>query len=107
MFSPEGKPAAMGDAALAREARERRVVMSMPVLSDVYGPVGGSELIALMPDQMVRRVAALVGLEIYAPPMPIEPVQIMMIWNRRYSAWPAHAWLCSQIEALSRPFDEG
>lgn len=91
LFSPEGKPAAVGDATLARVGRGRRVVMTMPVFSGVYGPGGGSELIALMPDQMARRVAASVGLEIYAPPMPIEPVQIMMIWNRRYSAWPAHA----------------
>ncbi len=107
LFSPEGKLKATGDAALARLGRERRVVMTMPVFSGVYRAVAGSDLLALLPDQLARHVAASVGLEIYAPPMPIEPAQIVMIWNRRYSAWPAHVWLRDQIEALLRPLDEG
>lgn len=103
LFSPEGKPKAMGDAALARVGRERRVVMTMPVFSGVYRAVAGSDLIALLPDQLARQVAPSVGLEVFAPPMPIEPAQIIMIWNRRYSAWPPHVWLRDQIEGLLRP----
>ena len=106
LFSPEGKSHAMGDAALARVGRERRVVMTMPVFSGVYRAVAASDLIALLPTQLAQQIASTVGLDVYAPPMSIDKAQITMIWHRRYSAKPAHAWLRDQISILLAPLDE-
>ncbi|MBW3098525.1 LysR family transcriptional regulator [Pseudohoeflea coraliihabitans] len=106
LFSPEGKPKAMGDAALKAVGRERRVVMTMPVFSGVYRAVAGSDLIALLPSQLARHVADAAGLDVFIPPMPMQPVAVCMIWHRRYSASPAHLWLRGQIAALLADLDE-
>ncbi len=106
LFSPEGNSKAMGDAALAKVGRERRVVMTMPVFSGVYRAVAGSDLIALLPTALAKRVAGTVGLDIYRPPMPVPTARLSMIWHRRYSASPAHEWLRNQIAELLSPLDE-
>lgn len=97
LFSPEGKLAATGDVALARVGRQRRVVMTMPVFSGVYGAVSESDLIALLPHQLARHVANRFGLDIFVPPMPVDTVEIIMVWRKRSTASPGNQWLRSQI----------
>ncbi len=106
LFSPEGNSKAMGDAALAKVGRERRVVMTMPVFSGVYRAVAGSDLIALLPTALAERVAETVGLDIYRPPIPVPTARLSMIWHRRNSASPAHKWLRNQVAELLSPLDE-
>jgi DNA-binding transcriptional LysR family regulator len=106
LFSPEGRLRAMGDAALAAVGRERRVAMTLPVFSGVYRAVSSSDLIALMPVQLARAVAPGAGLAIYDPPMPIEPVLIVAVWHRRFTAAPAHVWLRDRVAELLRPGSE-
>ena len=106
LFSPEGKLKAMGDAALARVGRERRVVMTMPVFSGVYRAVSESDLIALLPTPLARRVAPKAGLRIYRPPIVIEPATIAMIWHKRSTATPEHRWLRELIAGILAPLDE-
>ncbi len=106
LFSPEGNSRAMGDAALAKLGRERRVVMTLPVFSGVYRAVAGSDLIALLPTALANRVAKKVGLDVYRPPMPVPTAQLSMIWHRRYSSNPEHVWLRQQIADLLVPLDE-
>lgn len=100
LFSPEGNARAMGDAALARVGRERRVVMTLPVFSGVSRAVAGSDLIALLPAQLAHHLAPSVGLDVFEPPMAIDLVTISMIWHRRYASSPAHVWLREQIAVL-------
>lgn len=105
VFSPEGNSRSLGDAALERVGRSRRVVMTMPVFSGVYRAVAGSDLVALLPVQMAREVAPFVGVEIYRPPMPVLNAQLCMVWHRRNSANPAHIWMRDQIAKLLAPLD--
>lgn len=107
LFSPEGNSRAMGDDALAKLGRERRVVMTMPVFSGVYRAVAGSDLIALLPSALAYHVAHAAGLEVYEPPMPVPTAHINLIWHRRFSASPQHIWLRAQINDLLAPLDEG
>lgn len=106
LFSPEGNRMAMGDAAMAKVGRERRVVMTMPFFSGVYRAVAGSDLIALLPTALAHHVSKPAGLSIYRPPVPVPTVQLSMIWHRRYSASLAHAWLRDQIADLLSSLDE-
>lgn len=103
VFSPEGNLRAMGDAALARIGRERRVIMTMPVFGGVSNAVAGSDLVALLPEQLARKVSPRLGLDIYNPPMPLKPALICMIWHKRNSSDPAHRWLREVVlKLLSR-----
>jgi DNA-binding transcriptional LysR family regulator len=106
LFSPAGNASAMGDAALAKLGRKRRVVMTMPVFSGVYHAVGQSDLIALLPTQLARHVAQKNGLDVYLPPMPIDAATITMIWHRRYAASLDHLWFRDQIVELLAALDE-
>lgn len=106
LFSPEGNSKAMGDDALARVGRARRVVLSMPVFSGVYRAVAGSDLIALMPSALAEHVAPTAGLEVYRAPMPMPVVQLVMVWSRRNSASPSHVWMRDQIARLLEPLDD-
>ena len=105
LFSPEGNLRAMGDAALSKVGRERRVVMTMPVFSGVYRAVSESELIAILPIQLAQTVAPYAGLTVYKAPIEIPTVQIVMIWHRRYSNSPAHVWVRDLIAELLAPLD--
>ena len=107
LFSPEGKLSAAGDVALSRVGRQRRVVMTMPVFSGVYGAVSESDLIALLPHQLAMQIAHKFGLNIFVAPMEIDMVEIIMIWHRRSNASPGHRWLRSLIADILQPLDDG
>ncbi len=100
LFSANGKRHAQGDVALANVGRQRRVVMTSPVFSGVYRAVAGSDLIALLPATLARRVAPTVGLDIFLPPVTVPTTTIIMAWHRRMNADPAHKWLRQQITEL-------
>jgi DNA-binding transcriptional LysR family regulator len=105
LFSPEGKLKAMGDAALARVGRERRVVMTMPVFSGIYRAVAESDLIALIPTQLAHQIGPKLGLGVYEPPMPVDPALITMIWHKRSTATPEHRWLRDLISEILTPLN--
>ncbi|SEF87144.1 DNA-binding transcriptional regulator, LysR family [Jhaorihella thermophila] len=105
LFSPEGKSHGIGDEALARVGRERRVVMTLPVFSGVCRAVAQSDLIALIPEQLARRVAPVLGLSIHAPPMEVPEASLALVWHRRATRTPAHRWLRDQIAMLLAPLD--
>lgn len=107
LMSPEGKLKALGDAALARIGRERRVVMTMPFFNGVYRAVAESDLVSLIPQQLARRMAPLVGLDIYHAPIPVDPALLYMIWHKRSSGNPAHRWLRELIARLLLPLNDG
>lgn len=106
LFSPEGNSKAMGDAALAKVGRERRVVMTMPVFSGVYRAVAGSDLIALLPTALAQHVANAAGLCVYRAPMLVPTAQLCMIWHRRHSGNASHFWIRDQIADLLSSLDE-
>lgn len=55
-FSVEGGTTLMGDAALARVGRRRRIAMTLPSFYSVHSAVAGSDHIALVPQQMANRL---------------------------------------------------
>lgn len=106
LFSPEGKLSAMGDDALARVGRARHVAMTMPVFSGVCRVVSESDLIALIPDQLARKVAAGFGLQVFRPPMLIAPALIVGVWHKRADRTPMAAWMRQRVFDLLKPLDQ-
>lgn len=103
LFSTEGRPSAVGDVALAKVGRKRHVAMTLPVFGAVCRAVAESDLIALVPIQMALKLSAVLGLEVYRQPIPVEPVDLVMVWPRRRTADPAHAWLRELIRSVLEP----
>lgn len=105
LFSPEGKLQAMGDAALHKVGRERRVVMTMPSFYGVCRAVAESDFVALIPQQLAHALGPKLGLDVYEPPMPMELPLIGMIWHRRLTRAPAHRWMRGIIAELMKPLN--
>ncbi len=105
LFSNIGQPQGAGDQVLEQIGRERRVVMTLPFFYGIFSAVAESDLVALVPEQMTDRLASPLGLDVYEAPVPIPPIDLSMIWNRRSSANPAHRWLRDQIAEILAPID--
>ncbi|WP_259942377.1 LysR family transcriptional regulator [Sulfitobacter sp. M368] len=107
LFSPEGNLAAMGDAALARVGKCRQVAVTVPVFSGVCRAVSESDLIALVPAQLAKKVAKAFGLHVFKPPMKIEPALIIGVWHKRSENAPMASWMRSQVFKLMKGLDSG
>ena len=105
LFSTEGNPKGLGDEALARIGRERSVAMTLPVFSGVYRAVASLDLIALLPSALAHRIAKSANLNVFEPPIPVDPVRLVLIWHRRFSESPPHLWLRSRIIELLHPLN--
>lgn len=105
VFSPEGKLKAMGDTALMRIGRERRVVMTLPVFGGICNTVADSDLVALLPEPLALKMAGRLGLGIYCAPISIDPAQICMMWHKRNAGHPAHRWLRDMVMQVLSPLD--
>lgn len=103
LCSPDGKFHGLGDAALAREGRARRVVMSVPVFEGVLQVVASSDLIALYPRDLAQHRGQAAGIALYAPPISIMPPQLCMIWHQRHNGDPAHVWLRGIVRDILAP----
>ena len=107
LLSPDGKLKAMGDAALARAGRERRVAVSVPFFSGVVAIASRTDAIALMPVQLARSPAVSAHLDTYAAPIDLPVPLLVMIWHRRSDTTPAHVWLRDTIARFMLPLNDG
>lgn len=106
LCSPDGKLKGLGDAALGRVGRQRRVVMTLPVFSGVCNAVAASDLIALLPNSLALHVAPQLGLDLYRAPIALPVVTLNMVWHRRHAHAPAHCWLRDQLRQALAPLDD-
>ncbi len=97
VFSPEGKIKAMGDAALMRMGRERRVMMTMPAFGGICNAVSVSDLIALLPEPLATKMSPRLGLDIYYAPMALDKAHLQMVWHKRNTGHAGHRWLRNLI----------
>ena len=104
-FSSEGKFDGIGDQALRKIGRTRRVVMTLPVFYGVWNAVLKSDLIGLLPDALAHDVAEREGLDVFLPPIQVGPQRLIMLWHSRYDSDPGHKWLRAQVTSLMRPLD--
>lgn len=103
LCSPEGKYRGLGDAALERAGRTRRVVLSVPSFEGVLRAVVTSDLVALLPRDLAERYAASETVTVYASPIPIATPLLYMIWHRRLTGYPPHAWMRGVVRGILAP----
>lgn len=106
IFSPEGHMTAVGDAALARVGRERRVVLTLPFFGTIFRLVSQTDLVALMPAQMADHLAPHSSFDVYQPPVPVTSPLMVATWHRRNDRNAAHCWLRQHIFRILAPYRE-
>jgi DNA-binding transcriptional LysR family regulator len=86
------------DQALAGLGLKRQVVLSAASFLFVPDIVGRSDLVALVPERLVKGRAA--GLLVLPPPLPIDGFDIAMVWHERNQGHAAQQWLREQVLAV-------
>ncbi|HEX2011373.1 MAG TPA: LysR family transcriptional regulator [Roseateles sp.] len=84
------------DEALARSGLARRVVLSVPHFLFVMAALAGTELVAMLPERLVRDMP---GLQLVEPPLELPGYEMSMLWHERVHRDPAQQWLREQIAA--------
>ncbi len=95
MVSPDGGGFyGITDQALADVRLTRRVVLSVPHFLFVISVLAQSDLVAMLPERLVRNQPLLQQLE---PPLAVPGFEMTMLWHERSHRDPAHRWLREHI----------
>ncbi len=78
------------DEALALAGMQRRVVLSVPHFLFVTSAVASTDLVAMLPERLVRGVPAL---QVVVAPVEVPGYEMSMLWPERVHRDPAHRWL--------------
>jgi DNA-binding transcriptional LysR family regulator len=102
LVRPSGDSGSLLDELLARRKINRRISMSVTQLISAFFLVESSDLITAVfrstADYCIRRA----GLRLVARPLPLDPVQITMVWHAGTSDLPAHRWMRQQLADICR-----
>lgn len=91
MVSPDGGGFfGVTDDTLAGVGMTRRVVLSVPHFLFVRGVLESTDLVAMLPERLVRDSTTL---QIVAPPVDVPGYEMSMLWDERSHRDPAHQWL--------------
>lgn len=79
------------DQTLAGLGYQRHVAMSTQSYAMAPALVAGTDLVCTLPERMLKQFAS--TLDIFPPPLPLQPITINMYWHPKNSQDPANAWL--------------
>ncbi|WP_414476615.1 LysR substrate-binding domain-containing protein, partial [Klebsiella pneumoniae] len=66
------------------------VVLSVPHFLFMLETLRNSDLVAVLPERLVRGQS---GLEVVEPPLAVAGFEMLMLWHERWHRDPAHQWL--------------
>jgi len=102
LVSFSGRPFGFIDEALAGLGRRRRIVLTVNQFFTAGQVVAGSDLLTVLPRHFVDISMAHAGsLTLRELPFAVPPVHVDLLWHRRQSHAPAHAWLRGAVIAAS------
>ena len=97
IVSPDGGGfVGVTDDALKAAGASRRVALSVPHFLFVMTAVASTDLVAMLPERLMRGASALQAVE---PPVEVPGYEMSMLWHERVHRDPAHQWLRDRIAA--------
>lgn len=102
LHSLSGKTVGNVDAALAAINRSRHVALSLPHFFSIAQTVATSRMIATYPERLAAKLAPVLGLRHYRPPVELAPISLAMNWHRRNDSEAGHAWLRQRLMSLAQ-----
>ncbi|MEJ7932495.1 LysR family transcriptional regulator [Ramlibacter sp. AN1015] len=98
---------ALLDQRLASQGRSRRIVLSKPTFLGVPFIVEATDLLATLPERVARGFARFTKVDIFDPPLALEPLNVVLLWHERTHTNPLHRWFRQQVvELCAGPLDE-
>lgn len=91
---------ALVDDALANVNMKRRIVLSKPTFLGVPFVIAKTDLIATLPERLVQRFTDMAPVRIFQPPLPLEALNVVLMWHDRTHNNPLHRWLRELLAKL-------
>ena len=88
-----GRPRGFVDEALAREGRERQVMLTVNQFSTAARVVHESDLLTVLPRSFVPASGLADGLAVRPFPGTLPPIEVSLLWHRRHERDAAQRWL--------------
>jgi DNA-binding transcriptional LysR family regulator len=98
--SPDGLGTSIVDAILAARGLRRRIALVLPNSAGIPFVVAATDLIATLPNRIVRGLVPMSNVRMLTPPLPDVEVSPHMFWHRRTHADPLQVWLRAAILAI-------
>lgn len=102
IVSLEGDLHGVADRALAAQGLSRRVVAAVPFFLPALAAVAGSDMLATLPERLVRSQAARFGLRRARPPIALRSFRVSAVWHRRQARSGRREWLLGQVRQALR-----
>jgi len=90
------------DAALSARSLRRYAAVSVPSLLPIPWLVAQTDLIATVPEMLLELLPEHLPLSRHAPPIPIDPVSVSLVWHERTHDDPAQKWLRENVREICR-----
>ncbi|MCB9760136.1 MAG: LysR family transcriptional regulator [Alphaproteobacteria bacterium] len=81
------------DRALSRHGLSRTVAVALPHFSAIPLAVAETDGVATVTERLARAAAATLPLDLHPPPLPLDPLEVRLVWHRRAEGDPAVAFL--------------
>jgi DNA-binding transcriptional LysR family regulator len=100
MYNVEGRRAIPEDD-LDDAGCSRSVVATATGFATMPFMLAGTDLVAVIPQRLARRVATAADIRILEPEMPLRPLLQSAFWHARRDRDPGHVWLREQMAAVA------
>ena len=89
--------ASIADEHLARNGHDRKIVASTETFATAPFLLRGTPLVTLVPRRLGERLREPADVKLIEPPFDLPPLREKLLWNPRFTASAAHAWLRTQM----------
>lgn len=90
------------DNELAASGRERDIAIKLSSFVAAIRVVERTELIATIPSMLVDKYAPGANLQVFDPPIGLQPIPIYLVWHQRTHHNPAYQWIRELVAHLVR-----
>ncbi|MCM3883338.1 LysR family transcriptional regulator [Frankia sp. R82] len=80
----------------------RRVAATASSMVTMAFLLAGTDLVAVLPERLARRVAVAAEIRLLEPEMQLQPLRESAYWHARRARDPGHVWLREQLFAVAR-----
>ncbi|MBF0341233.1 MAG: LysR family transcriptional regulator [Magnetococcales bacterium] len=99
-FYPRGMTSTVVDEALANLGRSRSIKARLYSLGVIPFMVAESDVMAVVPDRVARRLAKPLGLSFAPVPVSTPPLRMAIAWHPRTEKSPPNIWLREEVKAI-------
>jgi DNA-binding transcriptional LysR family regulator len=100
LVAPRGTPTGAVDRALAKIGEKRHVVMSVGSFISLPFLIADSDMIAVIGERVAQRLGPLIGLRIYAVPIPVDGFKMSMAWDIATDNDAGHNWFRNVMRSV-------